>query len=103
MNLIAVRGSDTYSPVCNSCISWFSRRDRCDRSALRCQRLVAVLAVTAAVAMLSGGAGGCASGPYRAGSHSLYYTSPGLAELATPQIEWGRPRPVLDAVGWIIG
>ena len=46
---------------------------------------------------------GCVTAPYQAGNESLYHTSPGLAELTTPQIERGQPRPVLDAVGWVIG
>jgi hypothetical protein len=47
--------------------------------------------------------GGCASGPYHLGSATNYRTSPELAEITQPQFERGKPRPVIDAVGWVFG
>jgi hypothetical protein len=67
------------------------------------QRIVATLAAQFIPYFLFACASGCAAGPYQAGSASLYHTAPQLAELTTPQIERGRPRPVLDTIGWIIG
>jgi hypothetical protein len=48
-------------------------------------------------------ASGCAIPGYCPGSASMYYTAPGLSALTTAQFERGEPRPVLDAVGWVIG
>ena len=46
---------------------------------------------------------GCVTSPYRYGAHSGYYTSEQLAAITQTQIERGRPRPVLDGIGWLIG
>lgn len=54
-------------------------------------------------AIVSVVASGCASGSYGVGRESDYYVSPRLTELTTPQTERGKPVPVLDTVGWIIG
>ena len=48
-------------------------------------------------------AAGCATTPYRFGSAQHYHTSPLLASRNEPQIERGRPVPVLDTIGWIWG
>ncbi|MGE0756504.1 MAG: hypothetical protein AB7F89_10400 [Pirellulaceae bacterium] len=48
---------------------------------------------------------GCATPvrPYVAGSHAEYFTAPALAALNEPAIERGKPRPILDGIGWVIG
>lgn len=46
---------------------------------------------------------GCATTPYHAGSNSAYFISPELLGLTQPQIERGKPRPVIDGIGWVLG
>ena len=46
---------------------------------------------------------GCASTTYYFGTADSYYTSPELTARTNPQIERGRPVPVLDTLGWIWG
>jgi hypothetical protein len=46
---------------------------------------------------------GCVTAPYRYGSDAGYHTSEQLAALTETQIERGRPRPVIDGVGWVVG
>lgn len=46
---------------------------------------------------------GCRQGPYRIGAASQYRVAPELTAITHPQIERGKPRPVLDGVGWVIG
>ncbi|MBA4017524.1 MAG: hypothetical protein C0483_10160 [Pirellula sp.] len=61
-----------------------------------------MLLVTAWSAMCA--APGCSrQRPYSLGAASQYHTSPKLVAMTTPQIERGKPRPVLDSVGWVIG
>lgn len=48
-------------------------------------------------------ASGCATMPYRYGSSEIYRESPELLELTEPQIEWGKPRPIIDGIGWVFG
>lgn len=51
--------------------------------------------------------GGCAQqhvhAPYAFGDARDYYISDRLAAITENQIERGRPRPVLDGVGWVAG
>lgn len=63
----------------------------------RCLRRA--LPALAALAM----AGCAAAGPYRAGTTSAYYTSPELRAVTKTQIERGKPRPVIDGIGWVVG
>ena len=63
---------------------------------------IALLLVTASAAIFA--VPGCArQRPYSLGAASEYHTSPKLVAMTTPQIERGKPRPVLDSVGWVIG
>ena len=45
---------------------------------------------------------GCASRPSLGHRHA-YYTTPELVELTKPVVEQGRPRPIIDTVGWVLG
>src|SRR5262249_30584448 len=47
--------------------------------------------------------GGCVASPYRAGTARTYHASPELAAITTTQIERGKPRPVIDGIGWVFG
>ena len=46
---------------------------------------------------------GCVSSPYRYGAARQYRTSAELAAVTETQVERGRPRPVIDGVGWVVG
>jgi hypothetical protein len=46
---------------------------------------------------------GCATLPYQHGSESGYFVSRRLAEVQGVSIVRGRPMPVLDTAGWIVG
>ncbi len=63
---------------------------------------IALLLITASATTCV--APGCArQRPYSLGAASQYHTSPKLVAMTTPQIERGKPRPVLDSLGWVIG
>ena len=47
--------------------------------------------------------GGCATQSYSCGSAAVWKTAPELAAITAPQIERGRPRPVIDGFGWVWG
>lgn len=46
---------------------------------------------------------GCAAEPYRYGAADVYRISPELIEETPPQIERGKPRPIIDGIGWVFG
>ena len=48
-------------------------------------------------------ASGCVTAPYRYGASAGYHTSEQLAAVTDTQIERGRPRPVIDGIGWVVG
>lgn len=58
---------------------------------------------TACVALCAVLFDGCAPRPYRLGSADRYQVAPELQAATSPQIVRGKPRPVLDTVGWIVG
>ncbi len=47
--------------------------------------------------------GGCATQSYSCGSAAVWKTAPELAAITHPQIERGKPRPVIDGFGWVWG
>lgn len=61
--------------------------------------LRAAVFVLGAVAALPG----CKARPYSLGTAAQYRVAPELQAITDPQIERGKPRPVIDTVGWIIG
>jgi hypothetical protein len=65
------------------------------------RRLFRAVGALAAVVVCFGA--GCAAAPYRYGTARAYYTSPELAAVTGDQIERGRPRPVIDGIGWVVG
>lgn len=46
---------------------------------------------------------GCALPKHQLGHAAEYHTSPRLVSLTGPKIERGKPRPILDGVGWVVG
>lgn len=62
--------------------------------ALRSQRAVGLICLT----LLAG----CATGPYRYGG-DLHTACDAPLKPGEAQIERGKPRPVLDAAGWVLG
>jgi hypothetical protein len=55
------------------------------------------------IAFLMSGLTGCATSAYRYGRAENYHSSPQLAAIRGDQIERGKPRPVLDGIGWVVG
>jgi hypothetical protein len=69
-------------------------RRRCTAACFPSVVLLALLAI----------ASGCSTTkPYQYGRYEAYNTSPRLAARNIEPIERGEERPVLDAVGWVIG
>lgn len=48
-------------------------------------------------------ASGCVTARYRYGTSADYYGSDQLAAVTKTQIERGRPQPIIDGIGWVIG
>ncbi len=61
----------------------------------------AVLVATCAALCLT--ATGCVTTQYRYGAGADYHTAYQLAEITDTQIERGRPQPIIDGVGWVVG
>ena len=56
-----------------------------------------------ALLLLAVASTGCATVPYRCGGDALVTERDAPLRPDEPQIERGKPRPVIDGVGWVVG
>lgn len=88
-----------------TCLRWIrSRPAYRDRPLVRCRRPILRHALPGMLSLfLCFLASGCVSAPYHYGSRDRYYTSQQLANVTSIQIERGKPRPLIDGIGWVFG